>query len=208
MVAIAIFSADPLLRRDLARALRGEPTITAVSVVADPSAAIPLIDRSQLDVILADAPSREQLEDWRGKLAIIVLDRPDQSETVLDALHAGASAVLPRSAGREEIMASIKAVMSGLALLPHELLPALLNGASLGEESVNSVDAGHAPLTPREREVLTAMAKGASNKAIARRLGISVHTAKFHVASILAKLDAESRTEAVTRAAQIGLVML
>src|SRR5438552_4024164 len=63
-------------------------------------------------------------------------------------------------------------------------------------------------LTPRELEVLAAMADGASNKAIARRLKISFHTAKFHVAAILAKLNADSRTEAVTRAAQLGLVML
>jgi DNA-binding NarL/FixJ family response regulator len=63
-------------------------------------------------------------------------------------------------------------------------------------------------LTPRELEVLAAMADGASNKAIARRLAISFHTAKFHVAAILAKLDADSRTEAVAKAAQSGLVML
>jgi DNA-binding NarL/FixJ family response regulator len=65
-----------------------------------------------------------------------------------------------------------------------------------------------ARLTPRELEVLAAMADGASNKAIARRLGISFHTAKFHVAAILAKLDADTRTEAVAKAAQSGLVML
>jgi DNA-binding CsgD family transcriptional regulator len=65
-----------------------------------------------------------------------------------------------------------------------------------------------ASLTPREIEVLAAMADGASNKVIARRLGISFHTAKFHVASILAKLDADSRTEAVAHAARLGLVML
>ncbi len=73
----------------------------------------------------------------------------------------------------------------------------------------DSTDAAAAvQLTPRELEVLAAMADGASNKVIARRLDISFHTAKFHVAAILAKLDADSRTEAVTRAAQLGLVML
>jgi DNA-binding NarL/FixJ family response regulator len=82
----------------------------------------------------------------------------------------------------------------------------------LDEERIDAVvtdavpDGG--PLTPRELEVLAAMADGASNKAIARRLGISFHTAKFHVAAILAKLDADSRTEAVARAAHLGLVML
>jgi DNA-binding CsgD family transcriptional regulator len=63
-------------------------------------------------------------------------------------------------------------------------------------------------LTARERDVLAALADGASNKVIARRLGISFHTAKFHVAAIMAKLDADSRTEAVAKAAHLGLVML
>jgi DNA-binding CsgD family transcriptional regulator len=64
------------------------------------------------------------------------------------------------------------------------------------------------PLTPREQEVLTLLAEGASNKAIARRLGISVHTAKFHVSSLLDKLDAVGRTDAVSHAARLGVINL
>ncbi|HSC23227.1 MAG TPA: helix-turn-helix transcriptional regulator [Casimicrobiaceae bacterium] len=63
-------------------------------------------------------------------------------------------------------------------------------------------------LTPREREVLALLAEGASNKTIARRLGISVHTAKFHVGSLLDKLDASGRTDAVTHAARRGVIEL
>ncbi|WP_065754972.1 response regulator transcription factor [Bradyrhizobium paxllaeri] len=63
-------------------------------------------------------------------------------------------------------------------------------------------------LTPRERDVLLLLAEGASNKAIARRLGISVHTAKFHVGSLLDKLDATGRTDAVTHAARLGVINL
>ena len=63
-------------------------------------------------------------------------------------------------------------------------------------------------LTPREREVLTLLAEGASNKTIARRLGISVHTAKFHVGSLIDKLDASGRTDAVTHAARRGVIEL
>ena len=63
-------------------------------------------------------------------------------------------------------------------------------------------------LTPRERDVLGLLAEGASNKTIARRLGISVHTAKFHVASLLDKLDATGRTDAVTHAARLGVIDL
>jgi DNA-binding CsgD family transcriptional regulator len=63
-------------------------------------------------------------------------------------------------------------------------------------------------LTPRERDVLALMAEGASNKAIASRLGISVHTAKFHVGSLLDKLDATGRTDAVAHAARRGVINL
>ena len=98
--------------------------------------------------------------------------------------------------GEIDIVLSDIAAVEEIGTLKAELPPIARNGA------------GPARLTPRELEVLTAMADGASNKAIARRLDISVHTAKFHVAAILAKLNADSRTEAVTRAAQLGLVML
>jgi DNA-binding CsgD family transcriptional regulator len=64
------------------------------------------------------------------------------------------------------------------------------------------------PLTPRELEVLTLLAEGMSNKAIARRLGISVHTAKFHVAALIDKLDAVGRTDAVAHAARRGVIHL
>jgi len=67
---------------------------------------------------------------------------------------------------------------------------------------------GDVPLTPRELEVLTLLAEGLSNKAIARRLGISVHTAKFHVGALIDKLDAVGRTDAVTQAARRGVIHL
>jgi DNA-binding CsgD family transcriptional regulator len=72
---------------------------------------------------------------------------------------------------------------------------------------VSPVD-GEIPLTPRELEVLTLLAEGASNKMIAHRLGISVHTAKFHVRSLLDKLDAVGRTDAVAHAARLGVIHL
>src|SRR5262245_55313007 len=102
----------------------------------------------------------------------------------------------------------IKVITSGLVVVPPELLAMLLHEAPTADDGIKVNDVGRAQLTRRELEVLAAMADGASNKAIARRLGISFHTAKFHVAAILAKLDADSRTEAVAKAAQSGLVML
>ena len=211
MVAIAIFSTDPVLRRRLEEWLRGEQAVALAGVANNPAALLRLIEEDHIDVVLADAPSRGQLSDWRrrhGRMALVVLLDGTDPEDGLELLHAGAGAILPRSAERGEIVAAIRAVANGLVVLPRHVLAGLLDGAS-PEGGADGGDAVAAvQLTPRELEVLAAMADGASNKAIARRLDISFHTAKFHVAAILAKLDADSRTEAVTRAAQLGLVML
>ena len=211
MVAIAIFSADPVRRRSLEEVLRGDSTITIVGVEDDPAAVLRLIDQNHVDAVLADAPTREHLADWRnrhGETAFVVLVDGTDEEDSLDAFYAGARAILPRSAERNEIVSAIEAVANGLAVLPRELLLTLLNEASAADELPDGNEAVRARLTPRELEVLAAMADGASNKAIARQMGISFHTAKFHVAAILTKLNADSRTEAVMRAAQLGLVML
>jgi DNA-binding NarL/FixJ family response regulator len=211
MTAVAIYSADPVLRCSLEQLLRGDPAMTVVGVADNPSAILRLIDQNHVDAVLADSPPHEQLADWRTRhdeTAFVVLIDGYNDDDGLDALHAGARGVLPRLVEHSEIVVAIKAVTNGLAVLPRELLPMLLNAGSDADETLDGNDAARTLLTARELEVLAAMANGASNKAIARRLGISFHTAKFHVAAILAKLNADSRTEAVTRAAQLGLVML
>ena len=80
--------------------------------------------------------------------------------------------------------------------------------ALVSREAQSLLEPGDIELTPRERDVLVLMAEGASNKAIARQLGISVHTAKFHVGSLLDKLDATGRTDAVAHAARRGVIHL
>jgi DNA-binding NarL/FixJ family response regulator len=119
------------------------------------------------------------------------------------ALRAGVRAVLLRPTCRAEIAAAIQAVAAGLSVLPADLLNHLVRPGG-GEGASANTEA----LTPRELEVLALLAAGASNKWIARRLGISVHTAKFHVAGVLEKLSAHSRAEAVAVAARLGLVLL
>jgi DNA-binding NarL/FixJ family response regulator len=211
MVAIAIFSADPAMRRSLEQLPREDPTLSIVGVVDDPTAISLLIDQNRVNVVLADMPLRERLAAWRIRhnqtAFVIFIGGPDEDDS-LEALYAGARAILPRTAKPDEIITAIKAVTNGLAVLPGKLLPVLLSEASVVGELLDDSDADRVRLTPREFKVLAAMADGVSNKAIARRLGISFHTAKFHVAAILAKLNADSRTEAVARAAQLGLVML
>jgi DNA-binding CsgD family transcriptional regulator len=83
-----------------------------------------------------------------------------------------------------------------------------VNVAIVSRNQREAADAADLELTPRELDVLTLLAEGASNKTIARQLGISVHTAKFHVGSILDKLDATGRTDAVAHAARRGVINL
>jgi DNA-binding NarL/FixJ family response regulator len=211
MVAIAIFSADPAMCRSLEQLLREDSALSIAGVVDDPAAISLLIEQNHVNVVLADAPAREQLADWRTRhnqtAFVFFVDGADE-EASLEALYAGARAILPRKAKPDDIVTAIKAVTNGLAVLPGDLFLTLLSKASLVGELLDDNDVDRARLTARELEVLAAMADGVSNKAIARRLGISFHTAKFHVAAILAKLNADSRTEAVAKAAQLGLVML
>jgi len=120
---------------------------------------------------------------------------------------------------REPVRLAVNVVNSALADRIASVL-AGIDGIELvgsGEEPdamiVSGGGAPHAidaevPLTPRELEVLALLAEGASNKLIARRLGISTHTAKFHVGSLLEKLDAVSRTDAVAHAARLGVINL
>jgi DNA-binding NarL/FixJ family response regulator len=210
MVAVAIFSIDPILRRNLEQLPHDDPAFALVGNVDHPSSVPELLNQYRIDVLLADAPTRELLAEYRSRhdrvALVVLLDGADPGDGVR-ALNAGARAVLHRSSSRNEIIAAIKVISSGLVVLPPELLATLLH-APPADDMLKANDAERPQLTRRELEVLAAMADGASNKAIARRLGISFHTAKFHVAAILAKLDADSRTEAVAKAAQSGFVML
>ena len=98
---------------------------------------------------------------------------------------------------------------NGMALIDPQELESLLSGSGAATNAAASAaEVATTPLTPRELEVLRMMADGAANKEIAWKLGISEHTVKFHVASILGKLDAGSRTEAVTRGLRSGLILI
>ena len=212
MVAIAIFSVDQTLRRRLEQLPRKDPAITLVGIADSPAALLALAERHDLDVVLSgEVPAAELLADWQARHRrpawIVFLAKADEQKS-LEALGAGASAVLSRSADPTEIVAVIRALASGFIVLQRPLLVALLDQSAAAAEPSNRDADGTPRLTAREIEVLAALADGASNKEIARRLEISFHTVKFHVAAILDKLEAESRTEAVVKASQLGIVML
>jgi DNA-binding NarL/FixJ family response regulator len=154
------------------------------------------------DVLITDSVDRPT----DAPPALVLLS--DASEAA-EALRRGATAVLPADAGSQVLRAAVRAVALGLTAMPAERRQDLI-GAPARHEIEDGSEATEAPpaLTARELQVLQLLAEGASNKAIARRLGITPHTAKFHVAAIAAKLGASGRTDAVARAMRLGLVMV
>jgi DNA-binding NarL/FixJ family response regulator len=211
-LAIAICSADPVLRRRLEQLLRKESDVAVIDSVDEAAGVVELLDEAKFDAVLIEASLAEQFAELEQGQALdppfLVLLDPAAEEAGPDLLDRHARAVLPQTAESDELMAAIRVVAKGYVVLPRSLVASLREEESNSAGFLNPGGADVPALTPRELEVLAAMADGASNKAIARRMGISFHTAKFHVAAILAKLDADSRTEAVTKAAQSGLVML
>jgi DNA-binding NarL/FixJ family response regulator len=121
------------------------------------------------------------------------------------ALHSGVRAVLGRDASSTELVAAIEAAAAGLTALGSDELDALL--PPLAESSTEEFLTGES-LSSREMEVLTMLAEGMTNREIASRLEISEHTVKFHVSSILGKLGATSRGEAVARGVREGLIWI
>jgi two-component system, NarL family, response regulator YdfI len=180
--------------------------VVGASGLAGLSAAI---DRHQPDVVLAavEAHHDEPPEDLialaarDGAPAIIVLAPDLQSSWTGDALRSGIRAVLPGDLGPREILAAVEAAAAGLVVLHPQDIPALVADRPLPAAQSQA-------LTPREIQVLAMLAEGHGNKTIAWKLGISEHTAKFHVASILSKLNAGTRTEAVTLGIRRGLILI
>ena len=160
----------------------------------------------EADVLVIDAGDLqpEGLPPLTEGVTLPVVMLVDTADTALvsAALRAGIRGVISREATPEEIESAIQAVNAGLAVIAAGSLADLLPDARPTPEALTEA------LSDRELEVLNSIAEGLSNKLIAHQLGISEHTVKTHVASILAKLDAASRTEAVAQAIRRGLVML
>jgi DNA-binding NarL/FixJ family response regulator len=192
---VLVVGADPLSRAGLAALLAGRGDLAVVGEVpADEVASAPPHDAVAWDVGLA-AGERVRLPAGAALVAVAA----DEVQAA-EAARAGARAVISRRAAPEAVAAALAAAARGLWVLDPSLAASWLRppGAGAGDEG----------LTPREREVLDLLAEGLANKAIAARLGISEHTAKFHVNAILGKLGAESRAEAIVRAARLGMVVL
>ena len=160
------------------------------------------------DVVLVDLDGERIDTALHGlsaaRAGFIVLD-DDPRRVLLDepAMHGLLRGVLPRDAAAGEILAAVQAVAAGLVAFHLDALDALRRRGPARAASYPAQ-----PLTARELEVLGMLAEGLGNKAIGSRLMISSHTAKFHVAAIMGKLGASSRTEAVALAMRRGLVAI
>jgi DNA-binding NarL/FixJ family response regulator len=206
MIGVLIFAVDAKLRRTLEQLPQKDSAIAIVRIADDQASLVRLTETSNVDVVLAQTmPPPELLAEWRVRRNapawVFFLD-PVDGRAAADVLAAGASAILPSSTDLAEIIATIRMVAKGLAVVQRQLLAAaLLSGAEISNGNLREADEDHHPrLSKREIAVLTAITDGLSNKEIARRLGISFHTVKFHVASILEKLEVDTRTEAVFKA--------
>jgi DNA-binding NarL/FixJ family response regulator len=201
MSRVYIVSRSPLVRAGLETVLAGRPGIDIVGSVA--ALSIESMTASEVDVVIFDASA-----DDDGRLAptllptiLLVADETRRAPTLAE-LDDGVRAILPLGATGDELAAAVHAAAAGLVALS---APA---AADLARSVAHLDSRGIEALTPREAEVLRWMVEGLSNKAIAAHMGISDHTVKAHVAAILAKLDATSRTEAVIIGLRHGLIVL
>jgi DNA-binding NarL/FixJ family response regulator len=167
-------------------------------------------DPDESAVWVLDAPGTPALDALTAqrytdlpRAAVILSDEP-LLPVVLARAGLRGWGCLPRDADAEQLDLAVRSAEAGLVLLDLPLAVTSLTPAT----TLAAPQLQAEPLTPRELQVLNLVAQGLPNKGIARRLGISENTAKFHVASLCGKLGASSRTEAVTIAARRGLILL
>lgn len=212
MIRVFIVAASPLIRGGL-QSMLADSRFDIVGSVADLESNSGQLVDVEPDVVLVEAAADAQeellnaLEDAElaEEYPVIVLSEQPKTAWLSKALRAGVRAVLPRDVAPEQLRAALEAASAGLVIIHPSELDTVFS-ATVGPSA--PLDELLEPLTRREREVLQMLAAGLANKEIAARLAISDHTVKFHVASILGKLGASTRTEAVSAGIRRGLVML
>ena len=206
MIRVLIVDDHPVVREGLVASFEDDAEIEVTGTAGSASEAIAAAGRVRPDVVLLDL----ELPDMNGveaisriaaaapKTRVIVLTAYDTDERVLGAIRAGARGYLLKGVTGDEIARAIRAVRAGGSHLTPRIAEKVLT-------QVRSPRGGAGAITPRQREVLRLVADGLSSKQIATRLTITERTVKFHVASILNKLGADTRAQAVAEAARRGL---
>ncbi|HEX7696844.1 MAG TPA: response regulator transcription factor [Candidatus Acidoferrum sp.] len=212
MIRVFIVAASPLIRAGL-QSMLADSRFDIVGSAADLESLSGQFVDVEPDVVLVEAATYAQEEllnalevaELAQEYPVILLSEQPKTAWLSKALRAGVRAVLPRDIAPEQLRAALETAAAGLVVIHPSELDTVLS-ATVGPSV--PLDELLESLTRREREVLQMLAAGLANKEIAARLAISDHTVKFHVASILGKLGASTRTEAVSAGIRRGLVML
>lgn len=202
----------PVVRDGLAAILSTQPDFAVIGEASTGTEAVQRAIALKPDVILLDlempdldgAEALKQIRAAQPEARAIVFTAFDTDERIVSAVQAGAHGYLLKGVPREELFKAIRVVSEGGSLLQPVIASKLLNHVRARRDEAEEAE----PLTDREMEVLRLLAQGKSNKEIAATLVISERTVKFHVSSIMGKLGASNRTEAVSIAAGRGLVSL
>jgi DNA-binding NarL/FixJ family response regulator len=221
-ITVMIVEDHPLFGQGLRRVLEGEGDLEVIAEVNNGIAAVERAAALQPDVILMDInlPGQNGLQATRAirssgdDTAIIILTAYHDEEQMFHALRAGAAAYYPKDVPPADLIAAIREVAKGNYVISNRVIPAAQVANWLLKEFEERAIYSDAPeemflpLTAREMEILQFITKGASNKEIARALGISRQTVKNHMSSILRKLAVEDRTQAAVLALRRGWIRL
>jgi DNA-binding NarL/FixJ family response regulator len=206
-IRILIVDDHPIVRQGLATVLRLLPDLEVVGEARDGREALAAVETAAPDLVLMDLVMPEMdgvaaiaaIKKARPKLPIVALTTFAEAEMVLGAVQAGVDGYLLKDVDVTELAQAIRTVHSGQPYLhpdaTRHLIAATARPAPTAER-----------LTRREQQVLTLVARGLTNREVARELGIAEKTASVHVSNLLAKLGLASRTQAALYAAQAGLV--
>jgi DNA-binding NarL/FixJ family response regulator len=215
-VRVVVADDQQLVRAGFRVLVDSAPDLQVVGEAGDGAEAVELARRERPDVVLMDIrmPTMDGLEATRRIAAdellagvrVLVLTTFDLDEYVYRALRVGASGFLLKDTPPAELLAAIRVVAAGDALLAPSVTRRLIEEFARRPEPAAVAPAALAALTDREREVLALVARGLSNAELAGRIHVSAATAKTHVSRILAKLQARDRAQLVMLAYETGLV--
>jgi NarL family two-component system response regulator LiaR len=212
MIKVLIVDDHQVVRQGLRFVLEQEEGIEVVGECADGPSAVQAVRTLEPTVVLLDLllPGQDgisvlgQIRQDRPATEVLVLTSSSDDEHLLAAVRAGALAYLPKTAGVDQVVTSVRAAARGESVLEPKIAARLVRELRDRTARRRPLD----QLTPRELEVLAALARGRSNREIARALAIGEETVKAHVSSILAKLQLADRTQAAIFGLQHRLVPL